>query len=95
MKELNVKILGSGTYLPGEPIPLEKVDEYLGELTDAPSKIQKWLKMTKGLMGQMLDVEYYHFAIDPVTRVYGRQYHHVGESCAKGYGSGRCRSGRY
>ncbi len=68
MKELNVKILGSGTYLPGEPIPLEKVDEYLGELTDAPSKIQKWLKMTKGLMGQMLDVEYYHFAIDPVTR---------------------------
>ena len=68
MKEQKVKISGSGTYLPGERIPLDKVDEYLGELKDAPSKIQKWLKMTKGLMSQLLDVEYYHFAIDPVTR---------------------------
>ncbi len=68
MKESRVKIIGSGTYLPGQRIPLDKVDEYLGELVDAPSKIRKWLKMTKGLMHQLLDVEYYHFAIDPVTR---------------------------
>jgi len=63
-----VKIIGTGTYLPGEKIPLDKVDEVLGELTEAPTKIQKWLKMTKGLMRQLLDVEYYHFAIDPKTR---------------------------
>jgi len=68
MKEQKVKISGSGTYLPGERIPLDKVDDYLGELQDAPSKIQKWLKITKGLMSQLLDVEYYHFAIDPVSR---------------------------
>ena len=63
-----VKITGTGTYLPGEPIPLQGVDYYLGELTEAPSRIQKWLKMSKELMGKMLEVEYYHFAIDPETR---------------------------
>ncbi len=68
MKELKIKITGTGTYLPGEKIPLDKVDQILGELTEAPTKIQKWLKMTKGLMRQLLDVEYYHFAINPITR---------------------------
>ncbi|HDO26705.1 MAG TPA: 3-oxoacyl-ACP synthase III family protein [Bacteroidetes bacterium] len=68
MNQQKIKITGTGTYLPGERIPLDKVDYYLGELTDAPSKIRKWMKMTKSLMSQMLDVEYYHFAIDPVTR---------------------------
>jgi 3-oxoacyl-[acyl-carrier-protein] synthase III len=63
-----VKITGTGTYLPGEKIPLDKVDQILGELTEAPTKIQKWLKMTKGLMRQLLEVEYYHFAIDPLSR---------------------------
>jgi len=63
-----VKITGTGTFLPGERIPLDGVDYYLGELDEAPSKIRKWLKMSKGLMGQMLEVEYYHFAIDPETR---------------------------
>ena len=70
MKESRVKIIGSGTYLPGEQIPLEKVDDYLGKLEKAPSKIRKWLHMTKGLMHQLLDVEYYHFAIDPQTRAF-------------------------
>lgn len=67
MKEQKVKILGSGTYLPGEKRTIDEVDFILGELTEAPTKIQKWLKMTKGLMHQMLDIEYYHFAIDPLT----------------------------
>lgn len=63
-----IKITGSGTYLPGERRSLDEVDHILGELTEAPSRIQKWLKMTKGLLGQMLDVEFYHFAIDPESR---------------------------
>jgi len=68
MKNNKVKIIGSGTYLPGEPRTPDEVDHILGELENAPPKIQKWLKMTKSLMSQMLDVEFYHFAIDPVTR---------------------------
>ena len=64
----SVKVVGSGSFLPGEPIPPDMVAEYLGELTDAPVKIQKWLKRIQSLMKELLEVEYYHFALDPKTR---------------------------
>jgi 3-oxoacyl-[acyl-carrier-protein] synthase III len=66
--EIHVKLTGTGSYLPGKPIPIEEVDHYLGELTDAPKKLQKWLVRMKELMKEMLEVEYYHFAIDPDSR---------------------------
>src|SRR6056297_3347878 len=63
-----VKITGSGTYLPGKPVPFEKVDDVLGTLDEAPLKIQKWLSRIKVLMKEMLEVERYYFAIDPETK---------------------------
>ena len=41
--EVFVKIAGTGSFLPGTPIPADQVDYYLGELTEAPEKIRKWL----------------------------------------------------
>ncbi|MDD4604488.1 MAG: hypothetical protein PHF97_11875, partial [Bacteroidales bacterium] len=46
----------------------DDVDTYLGELRDAPEKIRKWMKRVKGLMKELLDVKFYHFAMDPDTR---------------------------
>jgi 3-oxoacyl-[acyl-carrier-protein] synthase III len=66
--EIFVKLIGTGSYLPGKPIAIDEVDHYLGELTEAPKKLQKWLQRMKGLMDEMLEVEYYHYAIDPKTR---------------------------
>ncbi len=66
--EKYVQLAGSGSYLPGKPIPREEVDAYLGELTCAPEKIRKWLKRIRPLMNELLEVEYYHFALDPSTR---------------------------
>ncbi len=66
--EHKVKVIGSGTYLPGKQITIDEVDHYLGSLPNAPSKIQSWLKRMKKLMKEMLEVDYYHFAIDPDTR---------------------------
>lgn len=66
--ERYVKLVGTGSYLPGKPITIDEVDKYLGELIEAPVKIQKWLKRMKGLMDEMLEVDYYHFAIDPISR---------------------------
>lgn len=63
-----VKLTGSGTFLPGQPITIDHVDEYLGELTQAPQKIQSWLKRMKILMKEMLEVEHYYYAIDPISR---------------------------
>jgi 3-oxoacyl-[acyl-carrier-protein] synthase III len=65
--EIYVKLTGTGSYLPGNPITIDEVDNYLGELTEAPKKIQKWLHRMKNLMKEMLEVDYYHFAIDPET----------------------------
>jgi len=65
---IKVKIAGTGSYLPGNPITIDEVDQYLGTLDHAPVKIQKWLKRMKGLMREMLEVENYYFAIDPESR---------------------------
>ncbi|GEM_PF-168017 len=64
----SVKIIGSGSFLPGDAILPDQVDYYLGEITEAPEKIQKWLNRIRILMKEMLEVEYYHFALDPITR---------------------------
>ena len=66
--EIYVKVVGSGSFLPGLPIPADEVDHYLGELTKAPEKIRKWLARIRILMKELLEVEYYHFALDPITR---------------------------
>ncbi len=66
--DIFVKITGSGSFLPGAPVPADRVDHYLGELTEAPEKIRKWLQRVRILMKELLEVEYYHFALDPVTR---------------------------
>ena len=63
-----IKLAGTGSFLPGESISMEEIDYYLGELPDAPQKVRRWLERIRPLMKEMLDIEYYHFAIDPVTR---------------------------
>jgi 3-oxoacyl-[acyl-carrier-protein] synthase III len=72
MKEIDtgirVRIAGTGSYLPGNAISIDEVDRFLGPLIAAPVKIQKWLERMKGLMKEMLEVEKYYYAIDPVTR---------------------------
>jgi 3-oxoacyl-[acyl-carrier-protein] synthase III len=67
---LFIHIAGTGHFLPGEPVPADDVDRYLGQLTEAPEKIQKWLIRIRELMKEMLEVEYYHFAIDPSTGMF-------------------------
>src|SRR5512137_662021 len=63
-----VYLAGTGAYLPGEPIPFERSGEVLGELTDAPPKIRRWIANTAPVMRELLDIAYVHYAIDPVTR---------------------------
>jgi len=63
-----VYIAGSGTYLPGKPIPFDAIDEVLGELTGAPESIRRWMRRTHPVMKELLAVKSLHYAIDPVTR---------------------------
>ena len=68
LKNIQVKVTGTGCYLPGKSLTLDEVDRVLGELTEAPKKIQDWLRRMKLLMKELLEVEQYHYAIDPATR---------------------------
>jgi len=63
-----IKVTGAGSFLPGDPVTIDQVDHFLGRLEKAPVRIQKWLGRMQMLMKEMLEVEYYHFAIDPETR---------------------------
>lgn len=65
---IRIKVAGTGSYLPGKAITIDEVDHYLGNLEFAPLKVRKWLERMKDLMREMLEVEKYYFAIDPVTR---------------------------
>jgi 3-oxoacyl-[acyl-carrier-protein] synthase-3 len=63
-----VYLAGSGSYLPGKAIPFKEREKVLGELKEAPEKIQKWLKSMNPVMEELLDIKYLHYAIDPETR---------------------------
>lgn len=63
-----VYIAGSGTYLPGKPIPFDQMDQVLGTLEQAPAKIKSWLQRMQPVMAELLDIEVLHYAIDPLTR---------------------------
>lgn len=63
-----VYISGIGTYSPGEPVPFDRIEEVLGPLTGAPPKLQKRINRLRGVMKEMLGIEYCHYAIDPRTR---------------------------
>ena len=54
--------------MPGDPIPFDSIEEYLGEITQAPQKVLKWIKRTKPIMKEMLDIDYVHYAIDPQSK---------------------------
>ena len=68
MENNHVRVTGSGSFLPGSPVSIDQVDYFLGELTEAPKKIQGWLQRMKLLMKEMLEVKNYYYAIDPITR---------------------------
>jgi len=66
--ERAVHLRGSGTYLPGDPIPFDRIEEVLGPLSEAPPRIRRWMGATGPVMAELLGIDHVHFAMDPVTR---------------------------
>ncbi len=83
IEEKFAKVTGSGHFLPGDPVLPEDIENYLGSITRAPKKLQKWIERTKSLMRQMLDIEYYHYAIDPETREFTEDHVSMAVKAAK------------
>jgi 3-oxoacyl-[acyl-carrier-protein] synthase-3 len=62
-----VCITGTGSFLPNDPVPNERIDQVLGELTDAPDRVKKFLATVAARMLAHSGVEYRHLAVDPET----------------------------
>ncbi len=67
MSLVPVRVAGTGSFLPGPPVPNEKVESVLGPLDNAPTKVKSFVA---NLGQKMLDrggVSTRHFAVDPET----------------------------
>ncbi|HSW46144.1 MAG TPA: 3-oxoacyl-ACP synthase III family protein [Phycisphaerae bacterium] len=62
-----VAVIGSGSFLPNDPVPNSKLDEVLGHLDQAPPKVRKFMENIGPVILQRSGVEHRHFAIDPKT----------------------------
>ncbi|MCK5230785.1 MAG: 3-oxoacyl-ACP synthase III family protein [Desulfobulbaceae bacterium] len=63
----SIKVAGSGSFLPGDPVPFDEIDTVLGKLTHAPKGIQDWMEKKKWIIKEMVGIDHYHYAIDPST----------------------------
>lgn len=78
-----VKIAGTGSFLPGPPVPNDRVEAILGPLDNAPTKVKRFV----GNLGQeMLDrggVKTRHFAVDPETGDMTHNFSTLAEQAAR------------
>lgn len=66
----HIRMAGVGSYLPGEPIPFDKINEYLGNFEKTPKKIQSWVNRVQPMMKEMLGINYCYYAFDNKTRTF-------------------------
>lgn len=64
-----VGILGTGSYLPGEPVPAERVEEVLGAIPGLPARLASRSGRIGAEVLARAGVRNRHFALDPKTRV--------------------------
>jgi 3-oxoacyl-[acyl-carrier-protein] synthase-3 len=62
-----VKIIGTGSYLPGPPIPNDRLESVLGTLSEASPKIRSFVENLGPRMLERSGVRHRHLAIDPET----------------------------
>lgn len=68
MKQRDVYITGIGAFSPGDPIPFDHIEDVLGRITDAPTKLIKRIDRMRPIMKEMLGIDYSYYALDPKTR---------------------------
>lgn len=64
----HIRMSGIGSVLPGEPVPFEEINQYLGNFQNAPAKLMKWVERMQPVIHEMLGIEYCHYAFDKESR---------------------------
>lgn len=67
MPEMNVRVAGVGSFLPGPPIPNDRLEAVLGPLDQAPPKVRSFVETIGRRMLERGGVQTRHFAVDPET----------------------------
>src|SRR5262245_18516963 len=62
-----VCVTGTGSFLPGDPVPNDRIDAVLGRLDGAPPRVQQFVQSVGRRMLEASGIESRHFAIDPET----------------------------
>lgn len=69
MRKLNeVELVSLGVYLPGEPVPFDKIEDAIGKLDQAPPKIQRMVHLLRRQVKDLIGIDQCHFAIDHKTK---------------------------
>lgn len=68
MRLHEVKIAGTGSWLPGEAVAFEDIEQILGEFEGQDEDFYRWYKRSRKIMRQLLGMENYFYALDPLTR---------------------------
>lgn len=63
-----VELVSTGVYLPGDPVPFDKIEEVIGYLDQAPPRMQKFINRLRPTVKDLIGIEQCHFAIDPKTK---------------------------
>ncbi len=79
----SVTVIGTGSFLPNDPIPNDRIDDVLGPLLEAPERIQGFIRNVGPKMLEGSGVESRHFAIDPETHRLTHTIASLGEEAAR------------
>ncbi|MFQ5423222.1 MAG: 3-oxoacyl-ACP synthase III family protein [Phycisphaerae bacterium] len=83
MSLLPVSLIGTGSFLPGPPIPSDRVENVLGPLDDAPPKVKSFVENLGQKMLERGGIESRHFAVDPETRDMTHNFSSLAEKAAR------------
>lgn len=78
-----VCVVGTGSFLPNDPVPNDRIDDVLGHLTDAPKKVQDFVRTVGRRMLDNGGVKLRHFAIHPETHALTHTIASLGEEAAR------------
>ncbi|MCZ6699523.1 MAG: 3-oxoacyl-ACP synthase III family protein [Planctomycetota bacterium] len=67
MKLVPVRIIGTGSFLPGPAVPNDRLEQILGPLSEAPLKVRSFVENLGPKMLERAGVTTRHLAIDPAT----------------------------
>lgn len=78
-----VAITGTGSFLPNAPVPNDRIDDTLGRLVHAPTRVQSFVETVGRRMLESGGIRSRHFAINPETHELTHSVAALGEQASR------------